>query len=154
MWNTKKLGRLLREAREEAALSQAELGRRVGAILDQHQPVTDNTVSRWERGQTNIAAHYIFAVESALGLPPGHFNYAMHPLHAARSANRQAWNDALDSFLGQNPALAQALPRSLERDLRRLDIRLPSHPEVLFFCQIAGAHSPPAPHPPDPHQGG
>lgn len=55
-----KIGRAIRQAREDAGLTQDELAKRIGT----HQP----NVSMWEAGMRRPEIESIFAVAEALGL--------------------------------------------------------------------------------------
>lgn len=64
----KRLGRQILVARE-GQLSQADLGRRLGAFLE--APVPQTTISRWEQGQVDLGIEQIRALEVVLGVEKG-----------------------------------------------------------------------------------
>lgn len=64
----KRLGRQIQLARE-GVLSQADLGRRLGAYLA--EPVPQPTISRWEQGRVDLGVETIRAIEVVLGLEKG-----------------------------------------------------------------------------------
>jgi transcriptional regulator with XRE-family HTH domain len=64
-----KLGAVVRRAREEAGLTQAQLGERLAPILGEVVPQT--TLSRWEKGSVGLDVEMLRALELALRLRAG-----------------------------------------------------------------------------------
>lgn len=65
----RRLGRQIALARSDEFVSQADLGRRLGAYLNRDVPQT--TISRWEAGQVDLGVETIRAIEIVLDLERG-----------------------------------------------------------------------------------
>lgn len=92
--------RALAEARRRAGLSQSEIENRTGGLVGQ------NTVSLWEDGRRPQKPAQVFAVERALGLPPGslsaYLGYLPTELYRVGIEAAIALDDTLDERARQS----------------------------------------------------
>lgn len=65
-----RLGRAVREVRQEAGWTQLDLTRAIAPILGKDEPAGQTTISNWEHGVRAMSARQVAAVEVALGLEP------------------------------------------------------------------------------------
>ena len=105
----RELGRLIAQAREEAGLTQQELADRIGVK-------TAQSVSRYERGETEVRMRRLERIAEATGKPLTFF---------VKEAERVEDADALAELAARMEALEQREEQSVEM-LRELLRRLPS----------------------------
>lgn len=114
------MGRRVRQARESAGLSQADLA----AFLD-----LDNTmVSKIEAGSRRLQMHELFGVVEATGFPLSHFRGEVEPTpELALSARLKEGRLSVED----DPAIARvdALVRA-HRDLARTGVQVSETPEI------------------------
>ena len=89
-----KLGREIKRARDDAALTQAQLGERLAAYLGEVVPQT--TVSRWESGSVSLDFETVMAIEKALDLTLGALARAARYVVAA---DEERWPGFMTGFL-------------------------------------------------------
>ncbi|MGO9460141.1 MAG: helix-turn-helix domain-containing protein [Rhodomicrobium sp.] len=128
----KRIGELIRKARRELNLTQPELAERLSKALELDQPLSLQTISKWERGgRGDFTVPEVSALVKVLKRNPNYFD---SPISERSDPSKEASSESIPTVIDQReplvPVFLERL-RSVERkvalmwdDLARIEGRL------------------------------